>query len=181
MTPQQAVGLAARLFAIWLALGSFQSWAVARALRSQGVMEATWVQWSVPALYWVGAVVLWFFPMSIAHRLVPRTKFEDRLALPAQQAVVVACIVLGLAVVLVRALPALSAYVSLAAVWIASGASLSSMDGTRHIELFSGLIQLLVGLAFVFKAGAIAARILPAAPTAESLFPATSIVADTRL
>jgi hypothetical protein len=103
MTAQQAVGLAGRLFAIWLALGAFQSWAVARALHAEGALDGSWLPYSLPAIYWIAAVMLWFFPLSIAHRLVPRTRFQDRMALPSQQVVVVACVVLGLAVILLRA------------------------------------------------------------------------------
>lgn len=176
MTPQQAVGLAGRLFAIWLALGSFQSWAVVRALRSQGVLEAAWVQWSVPAVYWLGAVVLWFFPMSIAHRLLPRTRYEDRIALPAHQAVVVACIVLGFAVVLLRALPALTQWLAVAMLWMGNGRLLSTLDASSHVDLLVGGLQLVAGLFFVFRAHAIADRLLPPAPR-ESVF-AVSVAGD---
>lgn len=169
MTPQQAVGLASRLFAIWVALASFQSWAAARALRSQGVLEATWVQYSVPAIYWLAAVVLWFFPMSIAHRLVPRTRYEDRMTLPPHQVVVVACIVLGMLLVLVRALPELSHYVAVAALWVAAGQPVSTMDVDRHVYALAGAIQLMVGLVCMFKAHAIASRLVPP-PSPESAF-----------
>lgn len=178
MTPQQAVGLASRLFAIWLALASIQSWMFARAVQSQGLTGAAWLQYSVPAIYWLSAVVLWFFPLSIAHRLLPRTRFEDRMALPARQAVTVACVVFGLFVLLVRALPAFSAYLSLALVWIANGQTLATMDRSNHVELIEGGIQALVGLAFVFKARAIAGRIVPL-PAHEHVSP--SMLADSRL
>lgn len=161
MTPQQAVGLACRLFAVWLALASFQGWMVVRAAQTQGIAQAEWVQYSVPGIYWLAAVVLWFFPMSIAHRLVPRTRFEDRMTLPAQRVLVVACVVLGLVVVGLRALPALVAWVSLAALWLANGEPLATMGPERHVRLLEGLLQLAVGSAFVLKAHAIAERILP--------------------
>lgn len=171
MTPQQAVGLASRLFAIWLALGSFQSWMVARAVQSEGLVASGWLQYSVPAIYWIAAVLLWFFPMSIAHRLVPRTHFADRMVLPPQQVVVVACIVLGLCIVLLRALPALVTYTATAALWIAAGQPVSSMGAERHIELVEGVIHLLVGLACMFKAHALA-PVVAAPPVRESIFPA---------
>jgi hypothetical protein len=159
MTAQQAVGLAGRLFAIWLALGAFQSWAVARALHAEGALDGSWLPYSLPAIYWIAAVMLWFFPLSIAHRLVPRTRFQDRMALPSQQVVVVACVVLGLAVILLRALPALAAYVVTASLWIAAGQPISAMDAEQHVNAWVGAIQLAVGLAFVLKADALAERI----------------------
>lgn len=161
MTPQQAVGLACRLFAVWLALGSFQGWMMVRAAQTQGIAQAEWVQYSVPGIYWLAAVVLWFFPMSIAHRLMPRTRFEDRMTLPAQKVLVVACVVLGLVVLGLRALPALVTWFSLAALWLANGQPLAAMGPERHVRLLEGLLQLAVGLAFVLKAHAIAERILP--------------------
>jgi hypothetical protein len=179
MTPQQAVGLAGRLFAIWLALASIQSWMVVRDLQSQGVVESDWLRYSAPAIYWLAAAVLWLFPMSIAHRLIPRTRFEDRLRLPAQQVVLVACVALGLFVILVRALPALAAYGSMAAIWIANGQALSSMDVARHARLLEGAIELAVGLVFALKAHAITARLVPPAPAREHASP--SLLADSAL
>ena len=180
MTPQQAVGLACRLFAIWLALGSFQSWLIARAAQAEGLPEAHWLQYSVPAVYWVAAVLLWFFPLSIAHRLVPRTRFHDRLALPAGQLVLVACVVFGLAVVLLRALPALADYVAAAAPWLAAGQPLAAMVAGRKAGLLQGGIQLAAGLFCMFRAHAITARLLPPpAPEADSAI--TTLSPDTRL
>ncbi|HYE39773.1 MAG TPA: hypothetical protein VEB23_07565 [Ramlibacter sp.] len=161
MTPQQAVGLACRLFAVWLALGSFQGWMLVRAAQTQGIAQAEWVQYSVPGIYWLAAVLLWFFPMSIAHRLLPRTRFEDRMALPAQKVLVVACIVLGLLVLALRALPALVGWLSMATLWLANGQALAAMGPEGHVRLLEGLLQLAVAFAFVFKAHAIADRILP--------------------
>lgn len=163
MTPQQAVGLASRLFAVWLALASFQSWLVARAVQNKGIVDAAWLAYSVPAIYWLAAVVLWFYPLSIAHRLVPRTRFEDRITLPVRQVVLVACIVLGLCVVLVRALPLLAGYLSWAILWIGAGYQLSAAEVHRHLDLLEGAMQLAVGLVFVLKAQAVTEHVLPRA------------------
>lgn len=180
MTAQQAVGLAGRLFAIWLALGAFQSWAVARALDAEGTLDVGSLPYSLPAIYWIAAVMLWFFPLSIAHRLVPRTRFQDRMALPSQQVVVVACIVLGLAVILLRALPALAAYVVTASLWIAAGQPISTMEAEQHVDAWVGAIQLAVGLAFVLKADALAGRIGGAGVREQRVMPAAA-AADSAL
>lgn len=179
MTPQQAVGLACRLFAIWLALGSFQSWMLVRAAQSEGFASAHWVQYSVPGIYWLVAVVLWFFPMSIAHRLVPRTRFEDRLVLPAQQMLVVACAVLGLLVLVMRALPALTGWIADATLWVASGEPLSTMAAGRHADLLEGLLQTGVGFALVVKAQPIAGMIVPQRRRQEHVSP--SMLGDSAL
>lgn len=179
MTPQQAVGLACRLFAIWLALGSFQSWMLVRAAQSEGIATAAWLPYAVPGLSWLAAVALWFFPLSIAHRLLPRTRQEDRIALPVRQVLVVACVVLGLVVVLLRALPVLSAWLAEALLWIAMGEPLSAMDPARHAELWAGLMQLAVGLVFVLKAQPLADRILPRRAAREHVSP--SMLGDSAL
>jgi len=178
MTPQHAVGLACRLFAVWLALGSFQSWMLVRAAQADGVASAAWAPYAVPGIYWLVTVALWFFPMSIAHRLLPRTRFDDRIALPVRHALVLACVVLGLVVVLLRALPALAAWAAQALLWVASGVPLSAMDAARHAGLWAGLVELAVGLVFVLKARPIAARILPQ-PGREHVSP--SMLGDSAL
>ncbi|MBE7367022.1 hypothetical protein [Ramlibacter pallidus] len=180
MTPQQAVGLAGRLFAIWLALGALQSWLAARAVQAEGLPDAHWLQYSVPAVYWLAAVLLWFFPLSIAHRLVPRTRYEDRMVLPVQQLVTVACVVLGLAVVLLRALPALADYVAAAAFWLGAGQPLAAMDADRKAGLLVGAIELAAGLACMFKADAISRHVLPA-PERERESAYATLSGDTQL
>lgn len=161
MNPQQLVGLAVRLFAIWLAITSFQAVAIGQALSSQDNQGATWVPYLMAGLYLGGAMLLWFFPMFIAHKLVPRTRFEDTLKLPSQQALVVACVVLGLVVIVLRALPPISAYLSLAAFWVANGQPVSTMDPGRHVDGLVGFIQLAVGIFLVAKPHMLAAKLLP--------------------
>jgi hypothetical protein len=160
VTPQQIVGLAARLFSIWLAITAFQSLGIAEALKASEARGPVWVPYLFVLLYLGAALVLWFFPMAIAHKLVPRTKFEDKLRVPATQAVVVACVVLGLMVIVVRALPPISAYVSLAVFWIGSGLTLSSMEASRHIDALVGVVQFVAGVLLVTKAHAVAGRIM---------------------
>ena len=178
MTPQQAVGLACRLFAVWLALASFESWMLVRAAQTQGLASAAWVRFAVPGIYWIAAVALWFFPMSIAHRLLPRTRFEDRMALPARQVLVVACVILGLVVVTLRALPTLTAWLSEAMLWIAAGQPLSAMAPGRHADLLDGLLQLAAGVLLVAKARPLAAHLLPG-PRREHVSP--SMLGDSAL
>ena len=171
MTPQQIVGLASRLMAVWIAILSLQSFLVAEALYQRS--EAGLASYTVAGVYLVFAALLWLFPMFIAHRLVPRTRFDDVLRLPVQQTVVVACIVLGLVVITMRALPGLAHYASLAIFVIGSGQTLSVMDPSQNLRGLVSLLELLVGLFLCFKASAIAHRLLPA-----SAPPAATAAAD---
>ena len=168
MTPQQFVGLAARLFAVWLAVLSFQAVGIAQALNVEGTAKgATWVPYLIAGLYLGASALLWLFPMFVGHKLVPRTRFEGTLCLQSEQAVVVACIVLGLAVVVFRALPPISAYLSLAAFWIVGGQPLSTLELWRHVEGVVGFIQLAIGMLLALKAHALAAKLLPAHAEAD--------------
>lgn len=163
MTPQQFVGMASRLFAILLAIHSFQAVGMARALESAGSSDVTWVPYMLAGLYVLAALLLWFFPLTVGHKLVPRSRFEDRLQLPLNQTIVVACVVLGMYVVVARALPPLAAYLSVAAYWVGGGQKLSTLDASRHIDAVVGLIQLMVGLLLVTKAHLLSEHLLPRA------------------
>jgi hypothetical protein len=161
MTPQQIVALATRLFAIWIAILSFQAVTIARMLQSQSNASVAG-SYAVAVVYLVVALLLWCFPMVTAHWLIPRTRYNDVLQLPVQKTVVVACIVLGLTVIALRALPGLTAYVAIAAFWIASGQTLFTMDPGRNVDGVVSLLQLVVGLFLVLKAEMLAGKILPA-------------------
>lgn len=167
MTPQQIVGTASRLFAIWLLITAFQAVAIGGALKAgSSDPSAVWVPYLMGGIYLLAGLLCWFFPMVIAHKLVPRTKYDDVLRLPAQQALVVACVVLGLLVIAFKALAPVMGYLSVCALWIGSGQPVSTMDASRHIDGFIGFAQLAFGLFLVLKAQVVAKRLLddPQAP-----------------
>ncbi|MCY1547324.1 hypothetical protein D9M68_833750 [compost metagenome] len=162
MTPQQVVGLACRLFSIWLAVSAFQAYAIAQALKSSGPEAPTWVPYLIAGVYLLAALVSWFLPMSIAQRILPRTAGQERMTLPILQVVPVACIALGLVVIAFRGLMPVASYLSLCALWIASGQPLTTMDDWRHVDGLVGVLQLAVGCLLVFKARALSSFILAA-------------------
>jgi hypothetical protein len=174
MTPQQIVGLAARLCAVWLALTalSYLMSAFSIAQSPQDIQSASedFLKTAVLTRYFVMvalefgcALLLWFFPMAIAHKLIPRTKFQDTLRLPARQAVAAACVVLGLVIVVLKALPPLSVYLARIGYLIATGEQLLTvMSASQHINGFAGLVQLAAGVYLIFKAQKLAAKFVPA-------------------
>lgn len=162
MTPQQIVGLAVRLFAIWLALTDIRTFDIARVLESQpNASETTIAPYVFSAAYVIVAVLLWFFPLVVAHNLMPRTRFTDNLHLSAREAAVVACVIFGLGVALVFALPILSRYISIAIFWVKNGQPLSELGQAQHVTFVQGLIYLAVGVFFIVWARPLAARTLP--------------------
>lgn len=161
MTPQQLVGLAARLFAIWLCVTAVQAVGIGQAMMAQDRSGAFPLPYVFAGLYLAAGIVLWIFPLWIAHRLIPRTKFEDQLRLPVRDAVMVGCVILGLGLLVVRAIPALSWYISIAAFWLANGQPLTTMEPARHLELVNGLVNLVVGWLLIAKYDRIGQLILP--------------------
>ncbi len=79
---------------------------------------------------------------------------------PAHEALVVACVILGLWVLVVRAVPAIAYYVTVAIYWSRNGQSVSSLDPSLHFGFALGLVQLVMALFLVFKARGISA-VLP--------------------
>ncbi len=99
MTPQQIVGIGVRLLAIWFAVKSISyltAYPFSMAQYPGRISDATTLPVAIGVLYMVVAALLWFFPMAIAHRIIPRTKFENTLSLPALEAARVGCALLGL-------------------------------------------------------------------------------------
>ena len=105
MTPQQVVGMAVRLFAIWLVVIAFQLYGLARATvyMAPDKTSASMIYGGV-VLALILAVVLWLFPMLVAHKIVPRTHHTNTLRMPAREATAAASAILGLWV-LIGALP----------------------------------------------------------------------------
>jgi len=157
MTPQQIVGVAVRLFAIWLVVTAIQAAGTGLGTSAQPGTQTTIAPYVFSALFLVVAILLWLFPLVVAHRLVPRTKFDNLLHVPAQEALVVACVILGLWVLVVRAVPAIAYYVTVAIYWSRNGQSVSSLDPSLHFGFVLGLVQLVMALFLVFKARGISA------------------------
>lgn len=92
MTPQQIVGLGIRLFAIWLFLvGLPYVWYIPSYLARQPIDGSGSGSIVIGFIYIAIAIVLWFFPMVVAHRLIPRTNFDNVLRVAPIEAAKVGC------------------------------------------------------------------------------------------
>ena len=168
MTPQQIVGLAVRLFAIWLGVWVIQMLGIAYAVRdgSNAGMNELYLMFA--ALFSVVAVVMWMFPMALAHRLVPRTHHDNRLSLNGQQVIVVACVTVGLAVIGLKALEPTITYAISAAHFVRNGYQLSDLAADAHLGGIAALAQLAIGVMMVMQARRLAVFILPSPPEASA-------------
>jgi hypothetical protein len=155
MTPQQIVGLAVRLFSVWLVFLTLQFVGSGKALNVELGSEAGYAYFIAATVMACLAAVLWFFPMWIAHKLVPRTQFENVLRIPAHQAVTVACVIIGLWLFASHVLPGLAHFISLAFAMRVNNQPLSASDQFTIIRLGPVVIELVIAAAFCFKAHAI--------------------------
>jgi hypothetical protein len=160
MTPQQIIGVAVRLYAIWLVLLALQTSSTGIELHLQPNSGDTISIYLFSVIYVLVAALLWRFPMAVAHSLVPRTNYDDVLGIPVQQVTVAATVILGLWLFAFRALPAISFYATFGAYWISKGQPLSSLPANQHIAFIVGTIELVVALLLVFRAPSLSAFIL---------------------
>ena len=161
MTPQQVVAIFIRFASLWFVVLAFQALGVAKsASQIADIFELSVFTKIIFFVYIVLAFVFWLFPMAIAHFLVPNTKFENTIKLQPYQTIYVACVVLGLWVCLINALPLISIYVSSAILLSHQGQPLTAMDAIGNHRIFTGLIQLIVGLLLIFKAEFISKKII---------------------
>ncbi len=97
MTPQQILAIGIRLFSLWLILGS-----VKYLVGLPSSMVGSTFPDSVPVSYAIGigylivAALLWFFPMWFAHKIAPRTRFENHINVQGLELARVGCALIGL-------------------------------------------------------------------------------------
>lgn len=92
---------------------SFSIYGYISALSNQPGFEPYPLKYPIVVFIMVLSILLWFFPMSVAHRLIPKTKYENILNIQSQEAVRVACIVFALLIFTVQVLPAIAYYLPL--------------------------------------------------------------------
>ena len=160
MTPQQIVALFVRLFAIWLAVMTFQIWGVLVAI-PMGVDTHGPMMWLIPVIPLVCAFLAWKFPLSIANKLIKPDHDNTVLKLPARSAAAVGSAVLGMWAIL-NALPHVWGMAALLVTTMSDGmypgASAMSILGTQEMGF---VVLAALGLWMVFKPWTIARRIFP--------------------
>ena len=161
MTPHQFIGLAARLFAVWLFLAGLTAALMVITNGEPTPDGMAPVRLGAAALYLLEALFLWFFPMSIAQGLLPRTRFVDTLRVPSLQALTVAFIVLGATLIVFRALPDLVSFLTAAVTFMANGQPITAVGPDRGYEGVLGFAELVVGFVMIRKATAFTLWALP--------------------
>jgi hypothetical protein len=145
MSPYQAVAVAVRLFAVWLGLDVLRSWASFAFVRQSGVPGlGVAVAFLVLTAFLV--IVLWFFPRSIAGKLLsPDSKKPEPSASP-DLWLAMGCALMGLWL-LTHALPSLI-FDAYALIYVDT----TSDDASFKRSVLYYVVQVVIALWLVFGA-----------------------------
>jgi hypothetical protein len=160
MTPQQIIGLAARLFSIWLILISFQMLMIASAMREHLNGEGGHLIYLLPMLPLTCAALLWFFPMFIAHKLVPRSHDDNKLKLPVREALAAASAIIGIWAI-VTASPQIMSHVAILIYTRHDYGMENYLTPDRMFSFIAPLAQSLIGFFLVMNPWFVARKIFP--------------------
>lgn len=164
MTPQQIVGIAVRMFSVWLAVLAIPYLSSIPHLLFQidndsGATTSVFIG----VAYLVAAAVVWLFPLSISNKLVPRTHFENRLQTRPDEVATVAIAILGLWK-LIDATPDLVSYLFQAHLNAPEGSIFSGLGAKGKADVAFILLEVVIALVFLLKAHAIAKLIAKQIP-----------------
>ena len=156
MTPQQFVGTAVRLFALFLLSVTLRMFGVVTAFKAQLPDAGPWF-YLMPLATFALAVFLWFFPMTVAHKLVPRTGHTNTINLPAREMAAVGPVILGLWALL----ESLPYFGSMFIVAVSQGSAIAQMywSGMQGLEQISVMLRGLFGLLLVVRPWMIADKV----------------------
>lgn len=165
MTPQQLLAVAVRLFAVWLALTSvsyFFAIPAALANASMGTNTPTHFAYAVGTLYLLCALLLWFLPMLVAHKLLPRTHHTDVLNPHGHDLARAGCGLLGLWL-LSRSLPNVVWLFFKAVLFASAGSTVEALPVDTKVELAVAIFELGMGLLLLMKTRTFAELLFPKA------------------
>ena len=154
MTPQQIVGLGIRLFALWLALTSI---GMITAFLSTQMPEGTprGMGIGMGIAYVVGAVVLWFMPMAVAHRVLPRTSHSNTISAGPFDIARTGASLLGLWM-LVKTLPSAAWYVFRMAAVMSSTPAIEAFNADAKVDMAVIVFQLFLAIVLILKSDSFA-------------------------
>jgi len=151
MTVRQLTAVTVRLFALGLLL-NYSAYCIA------AISTGTLIQILSQLFGWLFilavAIVLWRFPLVITHRLIPAAQMGNTLKLPLWQTAQVACIVLGMWLLIRYALWDLSNFLS-SLFSPSSGILTHSDNDPAGYSLIRGVANASLAFTMMFKSAAI--------------------------
>lgn len=159
ITPKQFAALMLRVFALWLFFTAAQIGLLTYALGGSGQDNAG-VSYALAALYLVGALLLWRFPLALAARILPQSPPAQGSGMDASGAASVAFISAGLLIIALKSLTPVANYAALVSMLLMTGQAERLLVPSLHMDGVVGLVMLAVGMVFIMKSRAIAGRLL---------------------
>ena len=160
MTPQQLVGLGVRLFALWLALTSIGTIsAIWSTQLPEGAPKSLGI--GVGIAYLVGAAALWFLPMAVAHRLLPRTSHTNAISAGGFEIARAGTCLLGLWL-LVKTLPTAAWYIFRMATLTSVGSAIDAFNSDAKVDMAVIVFQLALAVVLIVKSEGFARLAVPA-------------------
>lgn len=154
MTSAQIVGLGVRLFAIWLVVSVLRHVPGMWQFNASGVAASNsatnLVIVVVAVLILALAAGLWFFPLTVANNLVPRSSKTDHLHVPIDQAQSVGFSLLGLWV-LTNSVPD-SFYWIFMTYQASRPNSMLELRGSEYAYMVTTAIEIILGIWLLFGA-----------------------------
>lgn len=152
MTPQQIVGLTVRIFAIFVALHSGKYLVgLPLSLTGMGTANASLISYGFGVFGFIIAALLWLFPMVVAGRIPPKTRFENHLNVQALDAARVGCSLIGLWF-LANAIPSMLWYLFRTSISISSSSSIMEMlSPEEKTYIFFYATQIVLAYVLIFK------------------------------
>lgn len=156
MTPQQLVALGLRILALWLAAyGLEYVFSVTASMNAMNLANRSYVAYSIGGACLAVAALLWFFPMIVAHRIVPRTRFENHVKLQPLEAARVGCALIGLWL-FARVAPSLAWFILRVAANTGDQSVFRSLEPTDKLEFVFYVFEVALSFALIMKSSAFA-------------------------
>lgn len=153
MTPQQIVGLGIRLLALLLAFSALRYLGyTASDVFPTDISAQTKVAHWIAAIYLIAAALLWFVPMWIAHKLLPRTKFENRMELHGLELARVGCSLIGLWL-FASALPDVIWFLFQAFLVVGNASLFRTLNTEAKLDVAISVAQIMFAAALVVRSG----------------------------
>ena len=160
ITPHQFAALLLRVFALWLLFTAAQIGLLTYALMGND-QHNPGVSYALAAVYLIGALLLWQFPLALAARILPRSSAAQASGMEARGAAAVAFISAGLLIIALKALTPVANYVTLVCMLLLTGQVERLGVPSLHMDGVVGIVMLVAGLVFILKSRAMAGRLLP--------------------
>lgn len=172
MTPKHFVAVGLRLFALWLAWGSIQSFAMATAIeRFNGSLGSSplWIAVIVVAVFLVTAILIWIFSAPLATAALSGIPPPQSATLSLAHLIVAGCALMGLWWLKASAIPLVELWLRAMSMSRLNNVSAFDMLGdVGKIDAALYLVQMACGLFFVLRPLVIARWVIRSIPASLS-------------